>query len=1083
MKKRICFAAMLIMMLGIFSYASVAAEESVVFYDAADDSQITEIGSAQSVWAKISFTAPKDGTASVVAASYSKTGTMCGIAVFDSVTMQSGETVEYTTPDIPVSDTDVLKLFVWDGMDSMIPVLSAPGMLKKSVPKETFALVFENTARYIYRVGNENPVALGSLFQSLEGVTIDSSQVVVSVETNAGDAASALTPDTADWTNGTIQFTGEGIVTVTIQEGENIAKTLQLEVVNGYNVTSYAELANRNSVLLNDITMASGGTIRFTDNVSVYGNGFTFDVTNGAYTKPGYDSSSYVVYLENSNLNNIRIVGAVYTKFGATRSDDYNRAIVLTAGDCTIANSYISNGASPVRNGGRLELVNTTLQGGIYANLDHRSGQLILDNVTTINQVPDNDIAADGTVVVGLGIVVYQEGGTEAINVTIKNDLHQYNYLSKAQADTYITDTNAVIVKNIIFSSDYAQYHYDDGTDTWLNTGIISMNDYISAEDIIDERAAGTHSYVGMATVIDISNQTRACYVYTPKPDEIKTAPAYVRAGQYEILPVPVFDYTDKNYIENTGDTNRYCYEEDGLVYISMNEGEEPVLWDTSILTVTKHGKTLEYQVTQDGVDITGKTLEFDTTGDYTLVYTYTDPYNYKIGESGLAETYSKTYTRVVYINVAVKKDDAKNAVFTFGAKDETTGTGMYTAKTVTVNSTNYIMPDVDAAVDGKIGSKTVDGITVYYPITEMFTSNGSNEHSGTAKWYACFPIFQDAVWIVDYEDAGTGDELRYNQETVTTVAAIPEKLVAVNPQKDFLYQMSAATYPPPGDKYMLNDIVCYTCNRNGLTNTNTRTEQTVVAEYKYQDNAGKTYIYYVGYHCAAQTNSNSCVTGDTLVSLADGTQKRIDAVTYDDVLKVWDFEKGEYTAAPAAVIRNHGLDYNTVITLQFSDGTVTRVVNEHGYYDAELQKFVAINGDSAEDYIGHSFVKETASGYQTVILEDVTVEKEYIETWSLLTDYHYNFITDGIFSISSSIRGLEYFMPFAYGVDLKIDAEKMQADIEKYGLYTYEEFEDILTPEQFRALNMPQIKVSVGKGIISWDDLLEILRIEVLTL
>jgi len=70
--------------------------------------------------------------------------------------------------------------------------------------------------------------------------------------------------------------------------------------------------------------------------------------------------------------------------------------------------------------------------------------------------------------------------------------------------------------------------------------------------------------------------------------------------------------------------------------------------------------------------------------------------------------------------------------------------------------------------------------------------------------------------------------------------------------------------------------------------------------------------------------------------------------------------------------------------------------------------------------------------------------------------------------------------MPFEYGEDLKIDAEKKQADIEKYGLYTYEEFADILTREQFDALNMPQIKVSVEKGIITWDDLMRIIEIEV---
>ena len=227
-------------------------------------------------------------------------------------------------------------------------------------------------------------------------------------------------------------------------------------------------------------------------------------------------------------------------------------------------------------------------------------------------------------------------------------------------------------------------------------------------------------------------------------------------------------------------------------------------------------------------------------------------------------------------------------------------------------------------------------------------------------------------------------------------------------------------------------------------------------------------------------SSSGSCVTPDTLVTLADGTQKRIDELTHNDVLKVWDFEKGEYSDAPIAVIRNHGVENNTIVTLKFSDGTVTKVGNEHGYYDKNLRKFVAINGSNASKYIGHSFVKAIGEEYETVVLEDVVVEETKTEVWSLLTVGHYNFITDGIFSISSSIRGIEYLSPFEHNEKMRIDAEKKQQDIEKYGLYTYEDFDGILTKEQFDALNMSQIKVSVEKGIITWDDLMSVIEIEV---
>ena len=150
---------------------------------------------------------------------------------------------------------------------------------------------------------------------------------------------------------------------------------------------------------------------------------------------------SYVIYVEDSRLDNVRIEGAVYPELGAYRTDNYNRAIVMTSGDCLITNCFISNGASPIRNGGNLELVNTTLKGGIWANLDLRNGHLILDNVTTINQINANDKYNDTTDIVGMGIVVYQEGGTEDLKITIRNSLTQYNYLSQTQADSLFTST------------------------------------------------------------------------------------------------------------------------------------------------------------------------------------------------------------------------------------------------------------------------------------------------------------------------------------------------------------------------------------------------------------------------------------------------------------------------------------------------------------------------------------------------------------------------------------------------------------------------------------------------------------------
>ncbi|MBQ8794114.1 MAG: hypothetical protein IJZ63_05170, partial [Clostridia bacterium] len=369
----------------------------------------------------------------------------------------------------------------------------------------------------------------------------------------------------------------------------------------------------------------------------MYGNGFTFDVTDGEYAAGGNISSNYVVYLSNASLDNVKIIGAVYTAYGATVSDDYNRPVVLSVGNNTITNCYISNCAAPVRvKDGNLEIINSTLKGGNFANLDIRNGHVILDNVTTINQVNGNDTAKDGTVVVGFGVVVYYENVLNTTTVEIKNGITQYNHLSESQANDYIKDSYAKQLTSEMFKETYSAVQYYDGTDTWVNTGILSMTSEVGNANItdVDGYAEASPSMMGTTG-----------YLHAKKPDATSIAaavPEYVTAGQGTIAPSYSFDYTTKNYQAKTDGSNDYCYEENGTVNISMDAGDI-FNWDTSILTATKNGQTLSYTVSMNGTDYTGKSIMFNTTGNYEVVYTYTDTNNYGVDAEGNITTYSKT--------------------------------------------------------------------------------------------------------------------------------------------------------------------------------------------------------------------------------------------------------------------------------------------------------------------------------------------------------------------------------------------------------------------------------------------------------
>jgi hypothetical protein len=71
--------------------------------------------------------------------------------------------------------------------------------------------------------------------------------------------------------------------------------------------------------------------------------------------------------------------------------------------------------------------------------------------------------------------------------------------------------------------------------------------------------------------------------------------------------------------------------------------------------------------------------------------------------------------------------------------------------------------------------------------------------------------------------------------------------------------------------------------------------------------------------------------------------------------------------------------------------------------------------------------------------------------------------------SMPGGIKGL--FNIFEYETDsLKFNEVKKQKDIEQYGLFTLEDFEGLLSPEIFDAVQAQYLKVSMGKGLIDYE-------------
>ena len=107
----------------------------------------------------------------------------------------------------------------------------------------------------------------------------------------------------------------------------------------------------------------------------------------------------------------------------------------------------------------------------------------------------------------------------------------------------------------------------------------------------------------------------------------------------------------------------------------------------------------------------------------------------------------------------------------------------------------------------------------------------------------------------------------------------------------------------------------------------------------------------------------------------------------------------------------------------------------------------------------------------------EVTVEN--VRYYTIQTAIYNNCIAENMFTLTSPPEMLDndgWFDYFEIGEGMKYDEEKMQADIEKYGLYTYEDFAEYVTYEQFIAFNGPYLKVLVGRGVLTFEQILELI-------
>lgn len=232
------------------------------------------------------------------------------------------------------------------------------------------------------------------------------------------------------------------------------------------------------------------------------------------------------------------------------------------------------------------------------------------------------------------------------------------------------------------------------------------------------------------------------------------------------------------------------------------------------------------------------------------------------------------------------------------------------------------------------------------------------------------------------------------------------------------------------------------------------------------------------------QPEFNICVAEGTMIRMGDGSTKAVEDLKVGDIVLAFNHLTVKYE--PTAVWMMPHTDVESklyrVITLNFSDGSSLKIVGEHGLFDRTLNKYVFINESNYNEYIGHKFSAVTASssgfGGREVTLVKASVSYEMTKIYSPITENYLNIVAEDLLTVTSMMGYGDAVMNiFDYEPDMSYDKIQMAADINKYGVYSYEDFADMLPQEVYAKVPLKVMKVAVGKGLISYEEVKQIIE------
>lgn len=228
--------------------------------------------------------------------------------------------------------------------------------------------------------------------------------------------------------------------------------------------------------------------------------------------------------------------------------------------------------------------------------------------------------------------------------------------------------------------------------------------------------------------------------------------------------------------------------------------------------------------------------------------------------------------------------------------------------------------------------------------------------------------------------------------------------------------------------------------------------------------------------------NDNGCLVEGTEILMFDGSSKAVENLEVGDLVTVFNHETGKLDTSPVIFVTHKKEEpvLCEVINLVFEKNIWLKIAKEHALFDKTNNKYVLISKNNCYKFVGHEFLIIINGNIRTAKLKSASSSVERKRMFCPVTAFHMNLFANNLLTMPSLPYGISgLYNIFELDKTLKYDTEKKRLDIEKYGLYTYEEFIKLIniSRDAYDVSPAVYLKVSLGKGLISEEEIMLVVK------